>query len=375
MINRARVAILRTSPATVVQDYAQLFELAGLHVGLDRSTPTTLVLDQRRHFPFPAANTPPWQLEGVARALYDAGYRDRMCVQPRSTIVGAFKGQDLNGYAPLLRACGVADWHAGSSRQPGLVLFYPQHPLPALERVCEGEFHISTWLLAANVVSLPTFKTDRATTVGGAVCCLAGALLPGWPRAGRSLFHETPVRHQPSVVAGHKRWATNTGPQTHELLVDLLSLQREVCAGQAAVMDGTTAGDGSGPYALRPQVRSIILASADPLALDAAAARIMGFDPLRDVAYLRLAHERGLGVADPHAIELVGDADLAQQHWNFRAGGHLQLDVLGMLDRLVVGTPLAGPLALAAEIYRDFYRWPLKDRQVFESWLRHTSWG
>jgi uncharacterized protein (DUF362 family) len=349
MTNRARVALLRTTPATALQDYARLIELAELHRSLDPSARTTLVLDLRWHFPFPSANTAPWQLEGVARALHDAGYRDRVCVQPRTAISSAFKGQDLNGYAPILEACGVAAPHVGETSQLRLAPSRQKRALPALARVCEDDLGVPTDLLGTNVIYLPTLKTDRAATLGGAICCAAGSLFASWPHAGRG--------------------------QIHELLAELLTIQREVCAGVAAVMDGTTAGDGPGPYALRPEIKNVILASADPVALDAAAARIMGFDPLCDVAHLRLAHERGLGVADPRAITLVGDADPAHERWHFSAGGQLQLGLPGMLDRLVARTPLAELLAFGAESYHDFYRWPYKQRQVFESWLRHTSWG
>ena len=343
MTNRARVALLRTTPATALQDYARLIDLAELHRSLDPSARTTLVLDLRWHFPLPSANTTPWQLEGVARALHDAGYHDRVCIQPRTTIASAFKGHDLNGYAPILEACDIA----ASAR--GTVPLRQTCLLPALERACEENLGLPAPLLGANVVYLPTLKTDRAATLGGAVCCAAGSLLARWPRAGCG--------------------------QVHELLADLLTIQREVCAGIAAVMDGTTAGDGPGPYALRPEVKNVILASADPVALDATAARIMGFDPLCDVPYLRLAHERGLGVADPRAIGLVGDTDLEHERWHFSAGGQPRLGLLSMLDRFVARTPLTDLAALGAESYHDFYGWPYRQRRVFESWLRHTSWG
>ncbi len=160
-----------------------------------------------------------------------------------------------------------------------------------------------------------------------------------------------------------------------ELLADLLAAQRELAAGVAAVMDGTTAGDGPGPYALRPEMRNVILASSDPIALDATAARLLGFDPLRDLAYLRLAHERGLGVADPRAIELVGDAELACERWHFSANGRLGAKLVGMIEGLVAGSPLANLLAIGEASYHDFYRWPCADRRVFESWLHHSAWG
>jgi hypothetical protein len=38
-------------------------------------------------------------------------------------------------------------------------------------------------------------------------------------------------------------------------------------------------------------------------------------------------------------------------------------------------TPLAQLLMLGAESYRDYLRWPLKERRVFEGWLRGTQWG
>jgi hypothetical protein len=28
-----------------------------------------------------------------------------------------------------------------------------------------------------------------------------------------------------------------------------------------------------------------------------------------------------------------------------------------------------------SEAYHDYYRWPVRDRRVFESWLVETPWG
>ena len=92
----------------------------------------------------------------------------------------------------------------------------------------------------------------------------------------------------------------------HETLVDLLMIQKRIHRGVFAVMDGTFAGDGPGPRCMIPYAKNVILASADQVAIDAVAARLMGFDPL-SIKYIRLAHDAGLGCGDPREIEIVGD--------------------------------------------------------------------
>ena len=67
-------------------------------------------------------------------------------------------------------------------------------------------------------------------------------------------------------------------------------------------MDGPLAGDGPGPGAMRRHEKDSILASADQVAIDAVSAKLQGFDPL-SLPFIRLAHERGLGVGDPEQID------------------------------------------------------------------------
>ena len=103
----------------------------------------------------------------------------------------------------------------------------------------------------------------------------------------------------------------------HETLVDLLRIQKEIHPGIFAVMDGTIAGDGPGPRCMRPHVKNYILASDDCVAIDAIAAKMMGFDPMTDLKFIRLAHENGLGVGRPEEIEIVGD-DIKGVNFGFR---------------------------------------------------------
>ena len=91
-----------------------------------------------------------------------------------------------------------------------------------------------------------------------------------------------------------------------DLLVDLLALQQELHPGIFNVADGVFCGDGPGPRALTPYEKGYILAGADPVAVDAVIARMMGFDPL-SIGYIRKAHERGLGCGDIREIEIAGE--------------------------------------------------------------------
>jgi len=73
---KATVAILRTKPETVVDDYRRLCELAGMRKALDASATTILKDNITWHNVFPGVNTTPWQLEGTIEALKYYGFND-----------------------------------------------------------------------------------------------------------------------------------------------------------------------------------------------------------------------------------------------------------------------------------------------------------
>src|SRR5437870_4835417 len=103
MTTKAKVALIRTSPDRVLDDYERLMGLAEFRKHLDPSKPTILKDNISWHFPFPAANTTPWQMEGTILALKNAGYKDLSCVQNKTVVTNAFKGTDLNGYWPICK--------------------------------------------------------------------------------------------------------------------------------------------------------------------------------------------------------------------------------------------------------------------------------
>ena len=76
-----------------------------------------------------------------------------------------------------------------------------------------------------------------------------------------------------------------------------------------------------------PRIQNYLLASSDSVAVDAIAAKMMGFNPL-DIPYLRMCHEMELGVADPVKITVVGE-DISEVNFGF----HTRPLVSGKLRR------------------------------------------
>jgi uncharacterized protein (DUF362 family) len=80
-----------------------------------------------------------------------------------------------------------------------------------------------------------------------------------------------------------------------------------------SVIDGFYGKSGSGPWSGPPVKMDTIIASNDPVAADATAARCIGIDPLI-IDHVRWLHEAGMGeITD---IEIVGDGiDEVYQKW------------------------------------------------------------
>src|SRR5881397_1847293 len=288
----SRVAILRVTPETILSDIDRLVDLAGVSVALDSRKTTILKDNISWHFPFPAANTTPWQLEGTIRALARRGYADQVCVQNKTVVTNAFKGEDLNHYVPIVKRYGIPVLYNFVENDMTWVPYEPKAPMRVLKRIYPEGIHIPDFFFGKNIVHLPTVKCHIYTTTTGAMKNAFGGLLNTRRHYTHSWIHET--------------------------LVDLLAIQKEIHSGLFAIMDGTTAGNGPGPRTMFPVIKDYMLASRDQVAIDAVAAKMMGFDPM-SLEYIKVAHDDGLGVGDPRDIEIVG-ADISGESWGFSVG-------------------------------------------------------
>ncbi len=351
---RGRVAVLRTSLATVVEDFGRLMDLAGFAEALPRAYDTILKINISWQHYYPACSTTPWQLEGVIRTLRQDGYDKLLPAQNGTVVVDSHEGEIKNKHKVVLDKFGLKSLHLTDKDVPW-VDYKPRHEMLVLDKVFTDGIKIPEAFIGKNIIHMPTLKTHVFTTMTGAMKNAFGGLL------------------------GYRRHWTHS--VIHETLVDLLAIQQEIHPGIFAVMDGTIAGDGPGPRAMRPHVKNLILAGADQVAVDAIAAKLMGFDPL-SLKFIRLAHDRGLGCGDPAKIEVVG-MDIDGINFAFRgdeetlASRGQKLIYWGPLkpfEKILLRTPIVPWAFFASNLYYNYFWYPMLGRRRVKQALQ-TEWG
>ncbi|MBI5052172.1 MAG: DUF362 domain-containing protein [Chloroflexi bacterium] len=351
---KGKVAVIKTNPGTVLQDYARVMELAGFRQALPKDNTTALKINISWQTWYPACSSTPWQIEGVARALRAAGYTDIIGAHNDTVVVDARDGEFNNKHRFVTDMLGI----------PCIYLYHedfewfeykPKQPFLVLDKVFPEGVFIPKALVGKNIIHLPTVKTHVFTTITGAMKNAFGGLL-----------------HR------HRHW---THSVIHDTLVDLLMIQQDIHPGIFAVMDGTFAGDGPGPRAMRWHEKDILLASADQVAIDAVSAKLQGFDPM-SLRFIRAAHERGLGVGDPKQIEIVGYDINQESSWNFtqtdtfasKGQKMIYHGPLKPFENLLLRTPLAPWSFFASNFYHNVYWYPFVGRPRVEAALK-TKWG
>lgn len=354
-ISIPKVAVVKTTPQTVLEDMQRAMELAGIKNALKQGATTILKDNISWHFPFPGANTTPWQMEGSILGLRKNGYDDIVCVQNKTVVTDAFKGEDLNKYMPLFNKYQIPVLFNFKDGDMKWVDYKPKSPMLVLDQIFRDGIRIPDYFIGKNILHLPTIKCHIHTTTTGAMKNAFGGLLNTYRHYTHTWIHET--------------------------LVDLLAIQKEIHSGVFAVMDGTTTGNGPGPRTMIPVEKNVILASADQVAIDSISAKMMGFDPL-SIKYINLAHQCGLGCGDPREIKCVGE-DISNVNWNFSVGTNavkvaaaiFWFGPLKQLQSFFFRTPIVNLFILGSEIYHDYYRWMLIDKLVYKKWLKQSQWG
>jgi len=352
---KSKVVVLFTNPEKVAEDYFRLLDLAGLKQALNPGIPTILKTNISWHYFFPGANTTPWQLDSVSDYLRANHFKEIYAVENDTVVTNPYKGERLNKFIPIFQKHQIRVLYNFKKEDISWIDYQPKARLLALPSIFPDGIKIPEFFIGKNIIHLPTVKCHVYTTTTGAMKNAFGGLLS----TNRHYTH--------SVI--------------HETLVDLLAIQKEIHPGIFAVMDGTIAGNGPGPRTMKPEIKNVILASSDQVAIDAVSAKLMGFDPM-SIKFIRLATERGLGMGDLEEVEIIGE-DISKENWGFQVGANPAIafvkpfwfnSFLSRFQKFFFHTPLVYFFVFGSFFFHDFLWYPTIGRRRVAQFLK-TEWG
>ena len=345
------VAVIKTKPATVVADVGSVMRLAGYKSQLAPDVGTLLKINISWQHYYPACSTSPWQLDGVIKTLKEDGFEDLIPTHNGTVVVDAREGEVNNKHDVVVRRHGLESVHLED------VEWVPLHfsdDFLVLNQIYPDGINIPKFLIDKNVIHLPTMKTHVFTTITGAMKNAFGGLLNFQRHWTHSVIHET--------------------------LVDLLRIQKKIHPGIFALTDGTFAGSGPGPRAMQWHEKNVLLAGSDQVAVDAVAAKMMGFDPM-SIDFIRIADEHGLGCGQISKINIVGE-DISGVNWEFQSGNTLASKGQKMiywgnlkpLENMLLRSKLTPLAYLASNIYHNEYWLRFKGKKRIAEAMK-TQWG
>ena len=351
---KPKVAVVSTSPETVIEDIGRAMDMAEYTSFLSKDAATLLKINISWQHYYPACSTSPWQLDGVVHTLKRDGYCGLIPAHNGTVVVDPIEGALKNKHTAVERKHALKGVFLDFPPVKW-VDYTPKSKMLVLDDIYPEGFQIPEMFFGKNVVHLPTMKTHVFTTITGAMKNAFGGLLNRKRHWTHSVIHET--------------------------LVDLLSIQKEIHPGIFAVTDGTFAGDGPGPRAMRWHEKNVILAGADQVSVDAVSARMMGFDPM-SIEFIRLGHEMELGVGDTREIDIVGD-DIVSIDWKMNGGQNtfasrgqklIYWGPLKPLENVLLRSPIAPWSFVASNLYHNAYWMRFIGRRRVRKAME-TGWG
>lgn len=181
------------------------------------------------------------------------------------------------------------------------------------------EFQVTKFLKEVDfVISVPKLKTHSLVGFTGGIKNMMGTV----PGSGKRDMHLAAPK--PLKMA--------------ECIVDLYSLVKP----NLCVMDAVIGMEGDGPAAGDPRNIGLILASSDCVALDTVVSEIIGYT-VDKPAFIKDAHQRGLGEGDINNIEILGEPLSSVRINDFKKPVNRVRDYLvSVLPNFVLKTGLKG---------------------------------
>ncbi len=293
----------------------------------------------------PGAVTSPRVVESVARVLLGR-VRKLYLVEADQVLVSCERALHQTRLDRVCARLGI-EW-VNLSRQP-----FVRVPVPDPLEIAELE--LPEILTRMPLITLPVMKTHNKTVLSGAIKNQWGCL----PK----------FRH-------------NYHPVVDRVLRDLSSVLRPAFT----VLDATVALEGDGPKSGRPRICDLVLAGADPVAVDTVSQRLMGLEGAR-IRHLELCAEAGIGRHDWSAIEVVDEAGVridTLPNLHFTTARHNTVSWVESalrntaFRRLVFESPLLEPLCWGARLWYFAWYYGLRGRsrrdRILRDWPQAGQW-
>ncbi len=364
MTEKSQIFIVKTSPETVLEDYAKLMHLSNYQNHFPKDLKTIIKLNLSWSKFYPSCSSPPWQVEGVLKTMIEDGYDPKklFTAENETVVTNIERGIQGNRWGHIIKKYGA--WFVPLTKIP--FISYNEDLRLKFETLRDKELHvldskvfpkgfkIPGFYLGKPIIHLPTMKTHGHTTC---TCAMKNAF-------GGLLTKRRHFSHQ----------------YISEVLVDLLVIQKQIHPEIMSIVDGTVCGDGAGPRTMIPRIKNYLLAGYDQVAVDTVVAKMLGFEPLKLPA-IKIAHDEGLGCGDFDQIEIIGD-DVSHVDWKFKVKRSLviwgdqmvrkgKLSFLHPLfhNKIFMALPILGSL-----IYHDMFWYPTVGKKRIKQFMK-SKWG
>jgi uncharacterized protein (DUF362 family)/Pyruvate/2-oxoacid:ferredoxin oxidoreductase delta subunit len=209
---------------------------------------------------------------------------------------------DSPGMGDLRKVCektGILDVVS----EEGAALAEAEEAVPVKNRGRFQRFEIARWAHNADVIiNLPKLKTHGMTMLTGAVKNLFGCV-PGKRKV---------------------QWHFSTGVN-HALFMRMLVELSALLKPRLTIMDSVVGMEGNGPGSGDPRRIGVVIAGADPVAVDAVSGKLLGLAPER-LPILRAAAVAGIGETQLDLIKVLGEplSDVVVRHFRLPPQAHLE---------------------------------------------------
>ena len=171
--SRPTVAVIKTSPETVISDIGLCMRLAGYESYLSQDIATLLKINiSWQHF-YPSCSTSPWQLDGVINTLKEDGFKDLIPTHNGTVVVDAREGEVNNKHDVVVKSHGLESVHLEDVEW---VPLYFNEDFLVLDKIYPDGIHIPKFLIDKNIIHLPTMKTHLFTTITASIKNAFGVL-------------------------------------------------------------------------------------------------------------------------------------------------------------------------------------------------------